>query len=165
LKVQDGCDYSCSFCTIPLARGASRSDSIANIVETAREIAQTEVREIVLTGVNTGDYGYMVWHTAFVDALNALSVSWQSEGQWQINSQYRNPVHQQLHLGGATNSKHQYGCAADLQTYPVNPTNSVDSASAWDFWHRLAELARSQSFVVEDSLASGIGHVHVQEFC
>jgi len=116
-------------------------------------------------GVNTGDYGYMVWHTAFVDALNALSVSWQSEGQWQINSQYRNPVHQQLHLGGATNSKHQYGCAADLQTYPVNPTNSVDSASAWDFWHRLAELARSQSFVVEDSLASGIGHVHVQEFC
>ncbi len=53
LKVQDGCDYSCSFCTIPLARGASRSDSIANIVETAREIAQTEVREIVL---DRGEY-------------------------------------------------------------------------------------------------------------
>lgn len=57
LKVQDGCDYSCSFCTIPLARGESRSDSIANIVKTANEIAQTEVREIVLTGVNTGDFG------------------------------------------------------------------------------------------------------------
>jgi threonylcarbamoyladenosine tRNA methylthiotransferase MtaB len=57
LKVQDGCDYSCSFCTIPLARGSSRSDSIANIVKTAREIAATDVKEIVLTGVNIGDYG------------------------------------------------------------------------------------------------------------
>ncbi len=57
LKVQDGCDYSCSFCTIPLARGGSRSDSIENIVKTAREIAKTEVKEIVLTGVNTGDFG------------------------------------------------------------------------------------------------------------
>jgi threonylcarbamoyladenosine tRNA methylthiotransferase MtaB len=57
LKIQDGCDYSCSFCTIPMARGASRSDSIINILNTAREIASTEVREVVLTGVNTGDYG------------------------------------------------------------------------------------------------------------
>ncbi len=57
LKVQDGCDYTCSFCTIPLARGSSRSDSIANIVKTAKEVAQTEVKEIVLTGVNTGDFG------------------------------------------------------------------------------------------------------------
>jgi threonylcarbamoyladenosine tRNA methylthiotransferase MtaB len=57
LKVQDGCDYSCSFCTIPLARGASRSDSIANIIKSAREIAATDVKEIVLTGVNTGDFG------------------------------------------------------------------------------------------------------------
>jgi threonylcarbamoyladenosine tRNA methylthiotransferase MtaB len=57
LKVQDGCDYSCSFCTIPLARGESRSDSILNIIATAKKIAETEVREIVLTGVNTGDFG------------------------------------------------------------------------------------------------------------
>ena len=57
LKVQDGCDYSCSFCTIPLARGASRSDSISNIVATAKKIASTNVKEIVLTGVNTGDFG------------------------------------------------------------------------------------------------------------
>lgn len=57
LKVQDGCDYSCSFCTIPLARGSSRSDSIQNIVATAQKIAQTDVKEIVLTGVNTGDFG------------------------------------------------------------------------------------------------------------
>ena len=57
LKVQDGCDYSCTFCTIPLARGNSRSDSIENILKTAEEIAATEVKEIVLTGVNTGDFG------------------------------------------------------------------------------------------------------------
>jgi len=57
LKVQDGCDYSCSFCTIPLARGSSRSDSIQNIVKIAKEITQTEVKEIVLTGINTGDFG------------------------------------------------------------------------------------------------------------
>jgi threonylcarbamoyladenosine tRNA methylthiotransferase MtaB len=57
LKVQDGCDYSCSFCTIPLARGRSRSDSIENIVRTVRQVGETGVREIVLTGVNTGDFG------------------------------------------------------------------------------------------------------------
>ena len=57
LKVQDGCDYSCTFCTIPLARGASRSDTIENIVKTAKEIAATNVKEVVLTGVNIGDFG------------------------------------------------------------------------------------------------------------
>ncbi|TAD96043.1 MAG: tRNA (N(6)-L-threonylcarbamoyladenosine(37)-C(2))-methylthiotransferase MtaB [Bacteroidetes bacterium] len=57
LKVQDGCDYTCSFCTIPLARGASRSDSMENVILNAQKIAKTEVKEIVLTGVNTGDYG------------------------------------------------------------------------------------------------------------
>jgi threonylcarbamoyladenosine tRNA methylthiotransferase MtaB len=57
LKIQDGCDYSCSFCTIPLARGSSRSDSIENILKTAHQIAAAGVREIVLTGVNTGDFG------------------------------------------------------------------------------------------------------------
>jgi len=57
LKVQDGCDYFCSFCTIPLARGRSRSGTIAATAEQARAIAATGVREIVLTGVNTGDFG------------------------------------------------------------------------------------------------------------
>lgn len=57
LKVQDGCDYSCSFCTIPLARGSSRSDTIPNIVAQAKKIITTGVKEIVLTGVNTGDFG------------------------------------------------------------------------------------------------------------
>ena len=57
LKVQDGCDYSCSFCTIPLARGSSRSDTISAVLENARSIAAKGVSEIVLTGVNIGDFG------------------------------------------------------------------------------------------------------------
>lgn len=57
LKVQDGCDYTCSFCTIPKARGKSRSDNIENVVRNVEEIAKTSVREIVLTGVNLGDFG------------------------------------------------------------------------------------------------------------
>jgi len=57
LKVQDGCDYKCSFCTIPLARGASRSDTVENAVANARRIAEQGTQEIVLTGVNLGDFG------------------------------------------------------------------------------------------------------------
>lgn len=57
LKVQDGCDYKCSFCTIPQARGASRSDTVENVLNNARQIAQMGAREIVLTGVNLGDFG------------------------------------------------------------------------------------------------------------
>lgn len=57
LKVQDGCDYNCSFCTIPMARGKSRSDSIENVLKHARQLATDGVKEIVLTGVNLGDFG------------------------------------------------------------------------------------------------------------
>jgi threonylcarbamoyladenosine tRNA methylthiotransferase MtaB len=57
LKVQDGCDYNCSFCTIPMARGKSRSDSIANVVQKATELANGGTKEIVLTGINLGDFG------------------------------------------------------------------------------------------------------------
>jgi threonylcarbamoyladenosine tRNA methylthiotransferase MtaB len=57
LKVQDGCNYTCSFCTIPMARGKSRSDSIENVVRNARTLAEKGVKEIVLTGVNLGDFG------------------------------------------------------------------------------------------------------------
>ena len=57
LKIQDGCDYTCSFCTIPLARGKSRSETIANTVKIAENIARSDSREIVLTGVNVGDFG------------------------------------------------------------------------------------------------------------
>jgi threonylcarbamoyladenosine tRNA methylthiotransferase MtaB len=74
LKVQDGCDYSCAFCTIPLARGSSRSDSIENIVASARQIALGGVKEIVITGVNTGDFGLQngVRTERFLDLVKAL---------------------------------------------------------------------------------------------
>ena len=57
LKVQDGCDYKCTYCTIPLARGISRSDALENVLKNAYEISQQGIKEIVLTGVNIGDYG------------------------------------------------------------------------------------------------------------
>ena len=57
LKVQDGCDYKCTYCTIPLARGISRSDTLQNVLANAKEISEKGIKEIVLTGVNIGDYG------------------------------------------------------------------------------------------------------------
>jgi threonylcarbamoyladenosine tRNA methylthiotransferase MtaB len=74
LKVQDGCDYTCSFCTIPLARGSSRSDTISHVIEQANEIAQSGVKEIVLTGVNLGDFGIRdgVREDKFFDLIQAL---------------------------------------------------------------------------------------------
>ena len=57
LKVQDGCDYKCTYCTIPLARGISRSDTMENVINNAKEISAQNIKEIVLTGVNIGDYG------------------------------------------------------------------------------------------------------------
>jgi threonylcarbamoyladenosine tRNA methylthiotransferase MtaB len=74
LKVQDGCDYSCTFCTIPLARGSSRSDTIENIVKQAREVAASGVKEIVLTGVNIGDFGIRAGNKedAFLNLIKAL---------------------------------------------------------------------------------------------
>jgi len=57
LKVQDGCDYKCTYCTIPLARGISRSDKLGNVLKNAKEISEKGIKEIVLTGVNIGDYG------------------------------------------------------------------------------------------------------------
>ncbi|MDB4901774.1 MAG: mtaB [Mucilaginibacter sp.] len=74
LKVQDGCDYSCTFCTIPLARGNSRSDTIEHVVEQAKQIAASGVKEIVLTGVNLGDFGIRDGHRQdkFFDLVKAL---------------------------------------------------------------------------------------------
>lgn len=74
LKVQDGCDYSCSFCTIPMARGASRSDTISNVIRQAQEIAFSGVKEIVLTGVNLGDFGLVdgIRQYKFIDLIQAL---------------------------------------------------------------------------------------------
>jgi threonylcarbamoyladenosine tRNA methylthiotransferase MtaB len=83
LKVQDGCDYFCSFCTIPLARGKSRSDTIENTVKQAIEIVNQGTKEIVLTGVNTGDFGIQNGETFFgllqalenVDGLERIRIS------------------------------------------------------------------------------------------
>lgn len=77
LKVQDGCDYKCTYCTIPLARGISRSDKLENVLHNARILAQKGIKEIVLTGVNIGDYGKGEFgnkkheHT-FLDLVTAL---------------------------------------------------------------------------------------------
>lgn len=74
LKVQDGCNYGCAFCTIPLARGKSRSSSIESILTSARDIAATEVKEVVLTGVNIGDFGIVDGKrdSRFADLVMAL---------------------------------------------------------------------------------------------
>ena len=77
LKVQDGCDYKCTYCTIPLARGISRSDTLENVLRNAKEISEQNIKEIVLTGVNIGDYGKGEFgnkkheHT-FLDLVKAL---------------------------------------------------------------------------------------------
>ncbi|MGA8854656.1 MAG: MiaB/RimO family radical SAM methylthiotransferase, partial [Christiangramia sp.] len=77
LKVQDGCDYKCTYCTIPLARGISRSDKLENVLKNASEISEQGIKEIVLTGVNIGDYGKGEFgnkkheHT-FLDLVKAL---------------------------------------------------------------------------------------------
>ena len=79
LKVQDGCDYKCTYCTIPKARGVSRSDSLENIIINAKKIASQGIKEIVLTGVNIGDYGKGEFgnkkhqHT-FLDLIKALDL-------------------------------------------------------------------------------------------
>lgn len=71
LKIQDGCDYFCTYCTIPLARGRSRSDTIAHVGQSAREIAANGIREIILTGVNIGDFG-RGHGESFLQLLHAL---------------------------------------------------------------------------------------------
>lgn len=75
LKVQDGCNYSCAFCTIPLARGDSRSDTVTNIVQSAKQIGQTNVKEVVLTGVNIGDFGLQdgIRKEKFIELIEALN--------------------------------------------------------------------------------------------
>ena len=77
LKVQDGCDYKCTYCTIPLARGISRSDALENVLQTAASIANQGIKEIVLTGVNIGDYGKGEFgnkrhENTFLDLVRAL---------------------------------------------------------------------------------------------
>ncbi len=72
LKVQDGCDYNCSFCTIPKARGRSRSNSIANVIINVQQLAENGIREIVLTGVNLGDFGDTIKKENFYQLIKQL---------------------------------------------------------------------------------------------
>lgn len=83
LKIQDGCDYYCSFCTIPLARGKSRSHNIAKTVEIAKEIEEKEINEVVLTGVNTGDFGAGTDENFYqlIQQLDQLNIP-----RWRISS-------------------------------------------------------------------------------
>jgi threonylcarbamoyladenosine tRNA methylthiotransferase MtaB len=98
LKIQDGCNYNCTFCTIPLARGQSRSDSIESILKVAQEIAATEeVREIVLTGVNTGDFGIIDGkrHSTFLDLIRQLDQI-EKIARFRISSIEPNLLHDEI---------------------------------------------------------------------
>lgn len=92
LKVQDGCDYNCSFCTIPLARGHSRSDSIAGVLNNVGELAVAGIREVVLTGINLGDFGKgadggKTRDTSFFELIQALDAESPAEiGRFRISS-------------------------------------------------------------------------------
>lgn len=94
LKVQDGCDYYCSYCTIPKARGRSRSGKIADLVEQARQVAREGGKEIILTGVNTGDFGKGTDET-FFDLVKALD---EVEGieRYRISSIEPNLLHDEI---------------------------------------------------------------------
>ncbi len=72
LKIQDGCNYKCSFCTIPLARGKSRSNTINNVIKEINELKQKNIKEIVLTGVNIGDFGINGKNESFLELLNEV---------------------------------------------------------------------------------------------
>ena len=90
LKVQDGCDYNCSFCTIPMARGKSRSDNVENVVKNAIELAGKGIKEIVLTGVNLGDFGKgdvgdSNYTENFLDLVKALDNT-DAVGRYRISS-------------------------------------------------------------------------------
>jgi threonylcarbamoyladenosine tRNA methylthiotransferase MtaB len=95
LKVQDGCDYKCSFCTIPLARGKSRSDTVEHVIQNARKIAEMGVKEVVLTGVNLGDFGNgteVIEGTKpkkdalFIDLIQALDEAAEGIDRFRISS-------------------------------------------------------------------------------
>jgi threonylcarbamoyladenosine tRNA methylthiotransferase MtaB len=97
LKIQDGCDYKCAFCTIPLARGRSRSDSLDNILANARRLSAQGVKEVVLTGVNIGDYG-KDQPGSFLDVIQALDRAEETEGiqRFRISSIEPNLCHDEV---------------------------------------------------------------------
>ena len=135
------------------------------------------------TGPSYGDYGIAVANPDFMRRLADLERVWKTEYQlpWQLNSHYRNPVHNRFHVGGggsgpASNSWHQFGCAADLQSFPilVRASPRADTVKARDFWNALAEEALELGFEIEPRdndptrpgrAYSGVGHVHIELDC
>lgn len=114
LKVQDGCDYGCTYCTIPRARGASRNIPIAEIVATAHGIAASGQREIVLTGVNTGDFGRTTGES-FLDLLRALDAVEGIE-RYRISSIEPNLLSDEIIAFTATSGKFQPHFHVPLQS-------------------------------------------------
>jgi threonylcarbamoyladenosine tRNA methylthiotransferase MtaB len=95
LKVQDGCNYNCSFCTIPMARGASRSDSITNVLENINEIATSGAKEIVLTGINLGDF-ITAENLSFLDLVKAIETAPTAINRFRISSIEPNLLHDDI---------------------------------------------------------------------
>lgn len=107
LKIQDGCDYPCTYCTIPIARGPSRSDTIDHVVKSAREIAANGVKEIVLTGINTGDFGIRNGkrEERFIDLLHALNTEVPEIQRFRISSIEPNLLTDEIISFVASNNK------------------------------------------------------------
>lgn len=113
---------------------------------------------------NTGDYPLGIVNPVLQRGLDSLQASW--SGAWQVNSIYRNPVNNRYHTPGSDPASwHQFGCAADLQTFPFPRSNHADTVAATDNWTLLDRLARHMGFHDETRKGSGIGHVHVQRPC
>jgi hypothetical protein len=122
------------------------------------------------SGTNTGDYTVAVVNTDFDNRLETLRQAWLPGGlAWSISSYFRNPVHNDYHITprGAAESKHQYGCAADIvTTHLSDPPTASELKDAKAFWNQLNKLARRQGFTVEQLKDQGVpDHVHVQRPC
>jgi len=124
---------------------------------------------------NSGDYRVAVINPGFDGSFVALELAW-GPSTLQVNSLYRNPVHNRLHVSGAANSLHQYGCAADLQTFPVLPVFPTlpELQKAQNYWDLLRDAAVDVGFDVEQrdpdpaipqQASSGVGHVHIETEC
>lgn len=127
---------------------------------------------------NDGDYTVGVFNAPFDSLLNELKKNW-APNQFDINGYFRNPVHNAYHVNGGGSgtisaSWHQYGCGADIQTQPPNPSSAKQLRAARNFWDGLAAEARKLGLRVEprdqdpanpDHAYSGVGHVHVEIRC
>jgi hypothetical protein len=135
-------------------------------------------------GLIYGDFDVAVAEPEFMERLAQLEQVWKNDYKlkWQLNGLFRNPVHNRFHVRGGgsgtvSNSWHQFGCAADLQTFPVltgGRATPLDSTNARQFWDALTAEARELDFDVEPrdknpsrpgAAYSGVGHVHIETDC